>query len=106
MAATSSAAIGWNRPGESLTVFPTALEAAMPAEEFQELGRADDGVGNAGSFDQFLLGDFGAKITIVGGSVGSDDGERNMVPDSRRGLSREKVTSGGLEKFHHRLVFE
>jgi hypothetical protein len=30
MAATSSAAMGWNRPGESLTMFPSALEAAMP----------------------------------------------------------------------------
>src|SRR2546430_593776 len=30
MAATSSAAMGWNRPGESLTVLPSALEAATP----------------------------------------------------------------------------
>jgi hypothetical protein len=30
MAATSSAAMGWNRPGESLTMFPFVLEAAMP----------------------------------------------------------------------------
>ena len=28
-AATSSAAMGWNRPGESLTMFPSGLEAAM-----------------------------------------------------------------------------
>jgi hypothetical protein len=30
MGATSSAAIGWNRPGDSLIVFPSVLEAAMP----------------------------------------------------------------------------
>src|SRR5213078_1622067 len=30
MAATSSAAMGWNRPGEILTMFPSSLEAAMP----------------------------------------------------------------------------
>jgi hypothetical protein len=30
-AATSSAAMGWNRPGEILTLFPAALEAAMPS---------------------------------------------------------------------------
>src|SRR2546422_1575810 len=30
MAATSSAAMGWKRPGESLTMLPSALEAAMP----------------------------------------------------------------------------
>jgi hypothetical protein len=29
-AATSSAAIGWNRPGEILTTFPSVLSAAMP----------------------------------------------------------------------------
>jgi len=29
MAATSSAAMGWNSPGESLTVPPAALESAM-----------------------------------------------------------------------------
>jgi hypothetical protein len=65
MAATSSAAMGWNRPGESLTMFPSALECGDAAEEFQELGRADDGVGDAGGLDQFLLGDLGAEIAIV-----------------------------------------
>jgi hypothetical protein len=30
MAATSSAAMGWNRPGDSLTMLPSALAAAMP----------------------------------------------------------------------------
>jgi hypothetical protein len=30
--ATSFAAMGWNRRGESLTTFPLALEAAMPPE--------------------------------------------------------------------------
>jgi hypothetical protein len=29
MAATSSDAMGWNSPGESLTTFPCALESAM-----------------------------------------------------------------------------
>ncbi|MND08742.1 hypothetical protein D3C83_315830 [compost metagenome] len=29
MTATSSAAMGWNRPGESLILFPSALESAM-----------------------------------------------------------------------------
>jgi hypothetical protein len=30
MAATSSAAMGWNGPGESLTMFPSALKSAIP----------------------------------------------------------------------------
>src|SRR5215471_12724726 len=41
MAATSSGAMGWNRPGESLTMmFPSALEAAMPPRNSRNLGRA------------------------------------------------------------------
>src|SRR5262245_50751799 len=44
------------------------------AEEFQELGRADDRVGDTGSLDQFLLGDFGAEIALVRYPVGPDDG--------------------------------
>ena len=35
-------------------------------EEFQELGRADDGVGDARRLDQSLLGDLSAEIAIVG----------------------------------------
>ena len=30
LAATSSAAMGWNRPGGSLTMVPSAAESAMP----------------------------------------------------------------------------
>jgi hypothetical protein len=52
------------------------------------------------------LGDLGTEIAIVGRPVGSDDGERDMVPDARRGLRREKVAAGGFEEFQHRLVFE
>jgi hypothetical protein len=75
------------------------------AEEFQKLGRADDCVGDAGGFDQFLLGDLGAEIAIVA-PIDSDDGQRDMVPDARGGLRREKVAPGSLEEFQHRLVFK
>src|SRR5882724_11169141 len=102
--ATSSAAMGWNRPGESLTTFPFVLSAAMPPRNSRNW--ADDGVGDAGGLDQFLLGDLGAEIAIVRHPVGSDDGERDMVPDSGCGLRREKVAPGGLEEFQHRLVFK
>jgi len=37
------------------------------------LGRTDDGVGDAGGYDQFLLGDLGAEISVVR-PVGCDDG--------------------------------
>ena len=53
-----------------------------------------------------LLGDLGAEVAVVGRPVGSDDGQRDMVPDAGRGLRREKVAAGGLEEFQHRLVFE
>ena len=43
---------------------------------------ADDGVGDAGGHDQFLLGDLGAEIPNVG-PVDCDDGERDVVPDPR-----------------------
>ena len=42
------------------------------AEEFQELGRTDDGVGDSGGLDQFLLGDLGAEIAVFGRPVVSD----------------------------------
>ena len=60
----------------------------------------------ARSLDQFLLGDLGAEIAIVGHPVGSDDRQRDMVPDAGSGLRREKVAPGGLEEFQHRLVFK
>ncbi len=62
--------------------------------------------GHAGGHDQFLLGDLGAEVAIVWRPISSDDGERDMVPDARCGLRREKVAAGGLEEFQHRLVFE
>jgi hypothetical protein len=34
MGAMSSAAMGWNRMGGSLTIFPSALESAMPPRNF------------------------------------------------------------------------
>ncbi len=74
------------------------------SEEFHELGRADDGVGDAGGLDQFLLGDLGAEIAIVA-PVGSDDRECDMVLHAGCGLRRKKVAAGRFEKFQHRLVF-
>src|SRR6266478_9739510 len=53
---------------------------------------------HAGGLDQFLLGDLGAEIAIVGRPVRPDDGERAMVPDAGCGLRREKVAAGGLEE--------
>src|SRR5215471_8921525 len=89
MAATSSAAMGWNRTGGSLTLFPSSLASPMPPRNSINWV-ADDRVGDAGGLDQSLLGEFGAEIAIVG-PVDRNDGERHMVPDTSRGLRREKV---------------
>jgi hypothetical protein len=75
------------------------------AEEFHELGRADDRVGDARGLNQFLLGEFGAEIAIVG-PVDCDDGECHVVPDAGCGLRRKKVAPGGLEELQHRLVLK
>jgi hypothetical protein len=91
--------------GGSLTMFPSALESAMPPRNYHELDSTDDGVGDARGLDQFLLGEFGAEIAIVG-PVDCDDGQRDMVLDTRCGLRREKVAPGGLEELQHRLVFK
>jgi hypothetical protein len=88
--ATSSAAIGWNETGGSLTESPSAAESAMPPTNSRKLGRANNGVGDAGGLDQFLLGEFRAKIAIVG-PVDCDDGKRDVVPDARYSLRREKI---------------
>src|SRR5215472_9245691 len=74
LAATSSAAIGWKRMGGSLTVFPSALESAMPRRNSINWVARMNGVADAGGLDQFLLGEFGAEIAVVG-PVDRDDGE-------------------------------
>src|ERR1700722_9709393 len=81
MAATSSAAMGWNRTGGSLTFLSSVLELAMPRRNSMNWV-ARMGVGDAGGHDQFLLGDLGAEIAIIG-PVDCDDGERDMMPDAR-----------------------
>ncbi|MCY1221334.1 hypothetical protein D9M72_333860 [compost metagenome] len=76
------------------------------ADEFHELGRADDGVGDAGGLYQFFLRDLGAEVAVFGRPVGADDGQRDMVLNARSGLRRVKVAAGSLEEFQHRLVFK
>ena len=71
--------------------------------------RRERHIGDDGSnkgLDQFLLGQLGEEIPIVGQPVASDDGSHGMVRHDGCGLRREKVAAGGLEAFHHRRVFE
>ncbi len=70
---------GLEQAGRKPDDISTRTSIGDGAEEFHELGRADDGVGDAGGHDQVLLGDLGAKIAILA-PVGADDGERDVVP--------------------------
>ena len=64
---------GLEQTGRQPNRVPLRTFVGDAAEEFQELGRADNGVGDAGGLDQFLLGDLGAEIAIVA-PVDTDDG--------------------------------
>ncbi len=96
--------MGWNRAGEIHDV-SVRTYIGNAAKEFQELGRADDGVGDARVLDQSFLRDLSAIITNLRIAVVVDDRERNMVPYAGCGLRREKIVAGSLEKFERWLVF-
>src|SRR6516164_11467 len=87
MAAASSAAMGWNRTGGSLTMFPSALESAMPRRNSMNWVARMIVQGTPEASISFLLGEFGAEIAIIG-PVDCDDGQRNVVPDTSCGLRR------------------
>src|SRR5215470_14915977 len=55
---------GLEQPGRNPDLVSIRARIGDTAEEFHELGRADDGVGDAGGLDKFLLRDLGAKIAI------------------------------------------
>jgi hypothetical protein len=63
---------GWNRPGESLTMFPSALEAAMPLRNSRNWVERMIVYGMPEVSISFL-GDLGAEIAIVGRPVGADE---------------------------------
>ena len=64
---------GLEQTGRQPNRVPLRTFVGDAAEEFQELGCTDDGVGDPGGLDQFLLGDLGAEIAIVA-PVDTDDG--------------------------------
>ena len=96
--------MGGNRTGGSYSA-SVSTRIRDAAEELQELRRAVNCVWEAGGLDQFLLGHFGAKITIVC-PVDPNDRQRDMMVDAGSGLGFKKVAAGCLEKFEHGLVFK
>src|SRR3954471_11830822 len=59
------------------------------AHELEELRGAQDGIGNAGLLDQLLLRQLGGEILALEQALGTDDRERDMMPDARSPLRRK-----------------
>ena len=104
-AATSSAAIGWNRR-EATERRHHPSPVRDPLHELEELRGANDRVRNRGPVDQLLLGDLRPQVAAVGDAVGPDHREGDEVPNAGLGRGREQVGGGGREELHHRVVLE
>ena len=50
-----------------------------PADELEELGRAQDRVGNLRGFDEAFLHQLGAEVTVFRQAVDPDNGQRYMM---------------------------
>jgi hypothetical protein len=74
-------------------MFSICIRSGDGVEEFQKLGRANDGVGDAGGLDQFLLGDLGEEIAAVGHPIGSDDARGKAAVEVRRSRTHPKRTT-------------
>jgi len=83
-------------------MFPSGIGDA--AEEFQELGRADDGVRDAGGHDQSLLSDLGAEIAIRSGQsrrwIARRGGGRLLRPPPGEGCALRPVPPMTTILFH------
>jgi hypothetical protein len=77
-----------------------------PADELEELGGAQDRVGNLRGPDQVLLRQLGAEVTAFRKPVSADNGQRDMMPHVAGGFGSEQVTARRLEEFQNRTVLE
>jgi len=93
-------------PDRQADGLPLGRRLGDAADEFEELGRAQDRIGNPRLLDQLLLHDLGAEIAAVGQALGADDGEGDMVADAGGGLRGEQVAAGGPEERHDVVVCE
>ena len=97
---------GLHRAGDRRTVSPVGARLDDAADELEELGRAEDRVGNAGGLDQVLLGQLGAEVAALRQAVGADDRQRDVMPHAGGRFRGEQVAAGGLEELQDRLVLE
>lgn len=71
------------------------------ANEFEELRRAQDRIGDAR-----LLNQLRAQIAAVGGAIGPKDRQRNMVSYASPCFRREKIGPRRLEELQNGRVVE
>src|SRR5262249_16684493 len=60
-------------------------------DEFEELGGANDSIGNGGSLDQFFLRHLGAEIAAGKEAIGGNYRKRYMMADAGSGFGGEEV---------------
>ncbi|MND79247.1 hypothetical protein D3C80_709780 [compost metagenome] len=76
------------------------------AEEFHELRRVDDRIGNAGIPDDLFLSDLGAHVTALGQAIGTDNGKRDVMLYAGGLFRRRQIAARCLKEFEYGLVLE
>src|SRR5215471_11947488 len=74
-------------------------------DELEELGRADNRVGNGPALDQLFLSDLRAKIAAVEHSLASHHRQCDVMLNARPRFLGEKIPRGCIEKIHYSIVF-
>ena len=76
-------------------------------DEFEELRRMHDRVGDRSRGDELLLGQLGPKVSaLLGQSIGADHRERDVVADAGHCFGREQIGRRPDEELHRRGVLE
>jgi hypothetical protein len=93
-----------NEHGRDTNRLAVGVRIGDPADELEELRRADDRVGHGCPLDRFLLGELGPEVPAVGQPVGADDRQGHVVADTEGRFCGEDVAGRGLEELQHRCV--
>jgi hypothetical protein len=93
-------------PASSIVLFTVGGRLGDGSDELEELGCADDRVGNPRSLDQVLLGHLRAEVPAGKKTTGADDRQRNVMPHASGRLGGKEVTPRRLEELQDGLVLE
>src|SRR5215469_11406769 len=74
-------------------------------DEFEELRRAHNGIGDCRSLDQILLSHFCAEVAAFKHALGSHDRQRDMMFQARGRFLGKEIPRSRREETHHRRVF-